>query len=122
DQASKPDPARDADTQKIGDYYAACMDQSAIDAQGLKPIQGELDRIAAITSKTQLPAEIAHLQVVGASPLFEFGSEQDFKNATEVIAGIDQGGLGLPDRSYYLKDDARSADLRTQYITHVQKM
>ncbi|HEY7790684.1 MAG TPA: M13 family metallopeptidase [Vicinamibacterales bacterium] len=122
DQAAKPDPNRDADSQKIGDYYAACMDQSAIDAAGVKPLQGELARIAAITSKAELPAEIAHLQVIGASPLFQFGSEQDFKDASEVIAGVDQGGLGLPDRSYYLKEDARSADLRTKYVAHLQKV
>jgi endothelin-converting enzyme/putative endopeptidase len=120
--AARPNPGRDADTQKIGDYYAACMDESAIDAAGLKPLRGELDRIAALHDKAALPEEIAHLQVIGASPLFAFGSEQDFKDATEMIAGLDQSGLGLPDRSYYLKDDERSATLRTEYVAHVKKM
>ncbi|MDE3154919.1 MAG: M13 family metallopeptidase [Acidobacteriota bacterium] len=120
--AEKPSASRDADTQKIGDYYAACMDAPAIDARGLKPLDGELARIAALTSKAGLPAEIARLHEIGAGPLFQFGSEQDFKNATEVIGGLDQGGLGLPDRSYYLKDDARSKDLRAKYVAHVQQM
>ena len=122
EQAARPAPGRDPDTQKIGDYYAACMDRTAIDARGIKPLQGELDRIAALKSKAALPAEVAHLQRIGATPLFSFGSEQDFEHATEVIGAVDQSGLGLPDRSYYLKADPRSVELRKEYVAHVQQM
>ena len=120
--AAKPDPGRDATTQKIGDYYAACMDEKAIDAKGLTPLKPELDRIQGLTQKSQLAAEIAHLHRMGISSLFEFSSGQDFKDSNSVIAQLDQGGLGLPDRDYYLKDDAKSKEIREKYLTHVQRM
>jgi putative endopeptidase len=122
EEASKPDPKRDVISQKIGDYYAACMDVRAIDAKGLTPIQPELDRIRDLNDKSQLAAEIAHLHRDGMSALFDFGSGQDFKNSSEVIAQADQGGLGLPDRDYYLKDDAQSQETRAKYLAHVQRM
>ena len=120
--AAKPDPKRDADTQRIGDYYAACMDVAAIDAKGLAPLQPELNRIRDLQDKGQLAAEVAHLHRTGMSALFEFGSGQDFKNSSEVIAQADQGGIGLPDRDYYLKDDQQSKDIRQKYLAHVQRM
>jgi endothelin-converting enzyme/putative endopeptidase len=120
--ASKPSSSRDATTQKIGDYYAACMDEKAIDARGLAPLQPELDRIRNLTDKAQLAGEIAHLQAIGVGALFEFGSGQDFKDSNAVIAQFDQGGLGLPDRDYYLKTDAKSVELRQKYAAHVQRM
>jgi endothelin-converting enzyme/putative endopeptidase len=122
EEAAKPDPGRDPDTRRIGDYYAACMDEKSIDAQGLKPLQPELDRIRNLKDKSQLAPEIAHLQRSGVSALFEFSSGQDFKNSSEVIAQADQGGLGLPDRDYYLKDDSKSVELRQKYVAHVQRM
>ncbi len=118
--AAKPDANRDATNQKIGDYYAACMDEKAIDAAGLKPIQPALDSIAALRSKSGL-ADIA-AQLVNTNILFGFSSDQDYKNSSEVIAETDQGGLGLPDRDYYLKDDAKSVELRKAYVEHVEKM
>ena len=120
--ASKPSSSRDATTQKIGDYYAACMDEKAIDARGLAPLQPELDRIRNLTDEAQLAGEIAHLQAIGVGALFEFGSGQDFKDSNAVIAQFDQGGLGLPDRDYYLKTDAKSVELRQKYAAHVQRM
>jgi putative endopeptidase len=120
--AAKPDPGRDAVTQKIGDYYAACMDEKTIDAKGLTPLKPELDRIKNIAQKSQIAAVIAHLHRVGIQPLFGFSSGQDFKDSNSVIAQLDQGGLGLPDRDYYLKDDAKSKGIREKYLTHVQRM
>jgi endothelin-converting enzyme/putative endopeptidase len=113
---------RDADTQKIGDYYAACMDEKALDAKGLAPLQPELDRINNLKDKAQLAEAIAHLHRVGIASLFEFGSGQDFKDSSLVVAQIDQGGLGLPDRDYYFKDDAKSVEIRQKYLVHVQRM
>ncbi|PWU08837.1 MAG: M13 family peptidase [Terriglobia bacterium] len=122
EDAAKTSARRDAVTQKIGDYYAACMDVPAIDRRGLSPIQGELDRIRDLKDKSQLAAEIAHLHRSGMPAVFEFGSGQDFKNSSEVIAQLDQGGLGLPDRDYYLKTDAKSVEIRDKYLAHVQRM
>ncbi len=122
DEAAKPSPNRDSISQKIGDYYAACMDERAIDARGLAPIQPDLDRIRGLKAKSGLAAEIAHLHRQGISGMFDFGSGQDFKNSDMVIAQADQGGLGLPDRDYYFKDDAKSDELRAKYVAHVARM
>ena len=116
------DPKRTPVEQKIGDYYASCLNVKAIDEKGLKPIQAELDRIAGLTDKSQLAAEIAHLHNIGVDVLFNFGSDPDFKNASKVIAATDQGGIGLPDRDYYFKDDPTSQKQREQYKQHVQNM
>ena len=107
DEAAKPDANRDAVTRQIGDYYAACMDEKGIDAKGLKPIQPELDRIAGLEgqSRSWRPKSPGCTASAPAS-LFDFSSGQDFKDSTKVIAQFDQGGLGLPERDYYLKDDA----------------
>ena len=122
EDAAKPAPGRDATAQKIGDYYAACMDVAAIDAKGLQPLEAELARIRGLKNKGELAAEIAHLHRSGVSALFEFGSGQDFKDSSQVIAQTDQGGLGLPDRDYYFKDDAKSVQLREKYAAHVERM
>lgn len=108
--------------QKVGDYYASCMDEATIEAEGLKPIQAELDLINKITDQKSLQAEIAHLHSFGYNALFGSGSNRDFKNSSETIIGIFQGGLGLPTRDYYLKDDARSKSIRDEYVKHVAKM
>ena len=122
EEAAKPNPDRDSVTRQIGDYYAACMDEKGIDARGLAPLKPELDRIRQLKDKSQLAAEIAHLHGIGVSSLFEFGSGQDFKDSTSVVAQLDQGGLGLPDRDYYLKTDPKSVELRQKYLAHVQRM
>jgi putative endopeptidase len=118
--ASVPDPNRNAATQKIGDYYASCVDEKAVNAKGAEPLKPDLDRIANLNSKAEI-ADVA-ASFVHNGVLFRFGSSQDLKDANQVIAEADQGGLGLPDRDYYTKEDAKSVDLRKSYVAHVQKM
>jgi endothelin-converting enzyme/putative endopeptidase len=118
--AAAPDPKRNAVDQKIGDYYASCTDEKAIDAKGAAPLAPSLERIAKISSKSEI-ADVA-AAMIDDNVLFDFGSIQDFRDANQVIANADQGGLGLPDRDYYTKDDAKSVELRKQYLAHVQKM
>lgn len=126
EEAAKTTAARDQATQKIGDYYASCMDEAAIEQLGAKPLLPELERIARLKSKQELADYAATEQfppsLYGGGTLLAFRSNQDFKDSTQVIAEADQGGLGLPDRDYYLKDDAKSAELRQTYIAHVAKM
>ena len=122
-EENAPDsPKRTPVEQKIGDYYAACMDVAAIDRKGTAPLQNELARISQLPDKQALAAEIANLHSVGANVLFSFGAGPDDKNSTENIAQADQGGLGLPDRDYYLKQDPKSVELRRKYVAHVEKM
>jgi putative endopeptidase len=118
--AAVPDPKRNAVDQKIGDYYATCTDEKAIDAKGADPLKPSLEQIAKISSKAELAGAAAAM--IDDNVLFRFESTQDPHAADQVIANADQGGLGLPDRDYYLKDDAKSVDLRKQYLAHVQKM
>jgi len=118
--ASAPDPKRNAVTQKIGDYYASCTYEAAIEAKGAEPLKPMLDRIARNTSKPEI-AGVASLMSTD-NVLFRFESIQDYRDANQVVANADQGGLGLPDRDYYTKDDAKSQDLRQGYVAHVQKM
>lgn len=108
--------------EKIGDYYAACMDEAAIERLGIAPLEPDLTRVATFTTSQGLPELLAALHNTGARAFFSFGSEPDFKNASTVIAGADQGGMGLPDRDYYFRDDARSVDIRRQYVEHVAKL
>ena len=131
--ASKNDPNRPAVQQKIGDYWAACMDESGIESAGLKPLQAELAHIAALKSKKDITLEIAHLQHVfpgawqpgdneSSSPMFGFTGQQDYDDASMVVAQIDQAGLSLPNRDYYLNTDDKSKEILTKYRTHLQKM
>jgi len=108
--------------QKIGDFYAACMNETAIDQAGVTPIQSELDRIHAITDRPSLLAEITRLHDMGYAPVFRVGGQNDFKNSKMIIASVGTGQLGLPDRDYYLRDDERFKNIRGQYIDHVTKM
>jgi putative endopeptidase len=108
--------------QKIGDFYASCMDETSVNAAGAKPLEAELARIEKLGDLNDLQPEIAHLQAIGVNALFEFGSTQDAKNSTQEIAGADQGGLGLPDRDYYTRSDAKSDEVRAKYEEHVGKM
>jgi len=118
--ASKADPGRNAATQKIGDYYASCTDEQAIEAKGAEPLRPMLDRISKLGSKQDL-ADVAS-SMPTTNVLFRVESIQDFRDASQVVANADQGGLGLPDRDYYTKEDAKSQELRKQYVEHVQKM
>jgi putative endopeptidase len=108
--------------RKIGDFYASCMDEKQINAAGAKPLDPEFGRIGALSSVTDLQAEVARLQRIGVGALFRFGSTQDMKNSSQVIGGADQGGLGLPDRDYYTKTDEKSKEIRGQYQEHIAKM
>src|SRR5271168_587885 len=120
--ATKSNAAPGSNEQKIGDFYASCMDTSAIEAAGLKPIAGELAAIDAISDRKSLDSAIAQLQREGASVLFRLSSGQDIKDSTRVIAIASQGGLGMPDRDYYFRDDDKSKQLRADYEQHVAKM
>lgn len=122
EKASSTKAASGTNEQKIGDYYASCMDETAINAKGIAPLKAELDKIAAIKSKAELPTFLATLHQRGARPFFSFGSEPDAKNAKMMIAATDQGGIGLPDRDYYFKEDAKSVETRDQYVKHVAHM
>jgi endothelin-converting enzyme/putative endopeptidase len=122
EKAEKPDPKRSALDQKIGDYYASCMDEAAVEAKGVSPLKPELARIDAIKSKKEIGPALARLQQGGLAAFFRFHPQPDFQNATVNLAALDQGGLALPDRDYYLSDEARFADVRKQYPGHVQRM
>jgi putative endopeptidase len=111
-----------ASEQKIGDYYASCMDENAVHAQGLKPLQPEFDRIAAITDKKQLTALLAHDQLISVNAFFNYGEQQDFTDATKQIAALDQGGLGLPERDYYFRTGDEAEKTRKEYVAHVANM
>lgn len=132
EKASNDDAHRNPIQQKIGDYYASCMNETEIDKKGADAIKPELDRIAALQNKNQLPAELAHLHQItyslttatdsgSTTALFGFSSGQDLDDASKIVAIADQGGLGLPDRDYYLKTDQKSDDLRQQYVEHLKK-
>jgi putative endopeptidase len=131
--ASKDDPKRTQVQQKIGDYWAACMDESGIEAAGLKPAQPVLDRIAGLKSKSDITLEIArlHHEFPGAwessdnqanAPFFGFSGGQDYDDASKVVAQIDQGGLSLPNRDYYINTDDKSVETLKKFRAHVQKM
>jgi putative endopeptidase len=122
EEAAKPDAGRDPVTQKIGDYFAACLDEKAIDAKGLAPLEPVLARIRGLEGKAGLPALVVSLHRQGMSALFDFSSGQDFKDSSRVIAQVDQGGLGLPDRDYYLETDPKSTEIRQKYLLHVERM
>lgn len=122
EKAAAASPSRSAVEQKIGDFYASCMDEAAIEAKGVEPLSAELARIGAISSKADLVREIARLHRQGVRVLFNFGVAPDLKNSNEQILNVDQGGLGLPDRDYYLKDDPRSVELRKQYEQNIGDM
>jgi predicted metalloendopeptidase len=111
---------RGAVDQKIGDLYGSCMDEKAVNEKGAAPLKPELDRVAAVKDKAALMDEIAHIHLTGSSPLFNFYSSPDLHNANQVIAYIDQGGLSLPDRDYYLKDDnPKMKEMRQHLVEYV---
>jgi putative endopeptidase len=108
--------------QKIGDFYASCMDEKRIEAQGLKPLQPEFQNIAKVATVPQLESEVAHLQTIGVGSMFFFTSGQDDKDSSQVIGQAGQGGLALPDRDYYTKQDDKSKQIRDEYVQHIAKM
>ncbi|MCS0616092.1 M13 family metallopeptidase [Massilia kyonggiensis] len=120
DLAQRQD-GRNANQQKIGDYFGACMDEKAIEARGAAPLTPYFDEIAKIQSNRDLPRVLARLQLALADPglFFGFSSSQDFADSSRVIAFAVAGGLGLPDRDSYLKTDAKSQEIRTKYVAHI---
>ncbi|HTL99414.1 MAG TPA: M13 family metallopeptidase [Holophagaceae bacterium] len=119
DTSAKKDWKRGSIEQKVGDYYAAAMDEAAIEKLGAKPVQGDLALAASLKSGEDLPAVLAKLHDRGFGGGFRFGVGQDDKDSTKYISGFNQAGLGMPDRDYYLKDDERSKKVRVAYEEHV---
>ncbi len=119
---TKADPKTAPEQQKVGDYYGSGMDEKTIEAMRTKPLEDELKRIDALKERGDVLKEIAHLHTVGVNAFFGFGSGQDDKDSTREIAQALQGGLGMPDRDYYTKDDDASKKLRDAYVAHVTKM
>jgi endothelin-converting enzyme/putative endopeptidase len=115
---------RTVSQQKIGDAFAACTNESLTQSLGARPMKPALDLIDGMKSKRDLPSVLAALQLNSGDDglFFNFGSSQDYANSTRVIAFASQGGLGMPDRDYYLKTDARSKELRDKYVAHVARM
>jgi putative endopeptidase len=134
EEAAQPSANRTPVQQKVGDYFASCMDEDAINKAGLKPLQPELDRIAGIKKKSQLPEVIAsiHLMIRPANlnfidaayqgVLFGVYSAPGFDDARVTLASLDQSGMALPGREFYLKDDAKSKEIRDKYVQHVARM
>jgi putative endopeptidase len=123
EQAAANSGQRDAVSQKIGDFYAACIDESAIETRGIDAIKPQLEAVARLKSVHDMASVVAQLQLnFSSSVLFGGGSDQDPDNSEQIIASLDQGGLGLPDRDYYTKDDAKSSETRDRYVQHVQKV
>jgi putative endopeptidase len=122
EKAAAANPGRDAIDQKIGDYYGSCIDESAADARGVEPLTPELNRIANAKDKAALIEAVARVQLLGPNPLFSFYSSSDLHNANNVIAYIDQGGLSLPDRDYYLKDDPKMVAARQSLVEYANQL
>src|SRR6266436_1522420 len=114
--------SNEADAKKVGDYYASGMDEKTIEAMRTKPLQDELAKIDRMKDRQDVLKEIGHLHLIGVNAFFNFASGQDDKDSTREIAQAAQGGLGMPDRDYYTKDDDASKKLRDQYVAHVTKM
>ncbi len=123
ESTAKPAPGRTPNQQKIGDYFAACMDEAAVEKAGAGPLAGQLEEIARLQRISDLPPVLARLHLGSqlSNPLFGFGSSQDYGDSTRVIAFATAGGLGLPDRDYYVKTDAKSQETRTKYIEHLAR-
>ncbi len=106
----------------VGDYYASCMDESEIEKKGIAPLMLELKRINGVKTNTDLIRQIAYMHGHGTPALFSFYAGADLHDSAETIAFLDQGGITLPDRDYYIKDDPKSVETRQKYVEHVQKM
>ncbi|HLJ85950.1 MAG TPA: M13 family metallopeptidase [Candidatus Angelobacter sp.] len=120
DTASNP--SRSPIEQKIGDFYHSCMDESTVNAKGFSPLKPDLDRIAAISTKDQFIDAVAYFSARGGGILFGFNSGPDLHNASIEVANVAQGGLGLPDRDYYLGQDGKAKETRQKYQEHLAKM
>jgi putative endopeptidase len=119
--AAKGHAATGSAAQKVGDFYASGMDEKLIDQVGMGSLSPELDGISGIRNLKDLEREVAHLQMIGVDAMFGVGDMQDFKDSNKVICVAGQGGIGLPDRDYYLKQDPRSKQIRALYVAHVAR-
>ncbi len=121
EDAAKPG-KHTANERKVGTFYAACMDEKTVDAKGIQPIEPWLEKVQAVTTKQQVLDLVAEMQAQGLRPIFGFGAGPDLHNSTMNIAHVDQGGLTLADRDYYLKQDAKMLEVRGKYVEHIQKL
>lgn len=119
EKASVNDPKRSPVTQKIGDFYASCMDEQALNRRGAQAVAGELKRIAAVKNKQEMMEVAAHEGLIGPDTIFNFSSSPDLHNADMTDATIDQSGLTLPDRDYYLKDDEPTVAIRKAFVEYM---
>jgi putative endopeptidase len=124
DDLAKKTSGRNATQQKIGDYFSACMNEPEVEKLGATPLKPALAEIAAIKTRKDLATVLGHehLATMTSGLLFNFGSDQDFSDSSQVIAFATAGGLGLPDRDYYTKTDPKSEEIRKKYVAHVQAM
>ncbi|MET0759051.1 MAG: M13 family metallopeptidase [Flavobacterium sp.] len=120
--AADADAPKGSNKQKIGDFYASGMDSLAIEKAGLTPLKAEMKTIESIKDVPSLLSTIAHLHTIGASPAFSFYLSQDDKISTKYALFFGQGGLGLGDRDYYFNTDARTVNIRKEYVNHLQSM
>lgn len=121
-KAADPAGKRGKVTRQIGDLYASCMDEKSIEAKGAEPLKAELAAIAAMSKPADVMAEIVRLHKMGVTVLFHFSSTPDYENAKMSIGEFDQGGLGLPEKDYYLKQDPKSVEQRAKYLGHIARM
>ena len=122
EEAAKSNAPAGSEEQKVGAFYASCMNEKAVERAGITPLSSDFAQIAALRSVSNLPATLAHFHGYRIPAVFEFGSTQDFKQTEQTVASISQAGLGLPDRDYYTKDDAKSKEIRVRYLQHITRM
>jgi putative endopeptidase len=122
EESAKSNAPAGSDEQKVGAYYASCMNEKAIERAGITPLTPDFSQIAALRSVSNLPNTLAHLHSYRIAAVFAFSSTQDYKQTEQTVASISQAGLGLPDRDYYTKDDAKSKEIRIRYVQHVARM
>ncbi len=120
--SAKPSATRSPVEAQVGDLYASCMDTATIDAAALQPIARDLEAIAGAPSKEELLRVLARLRRDGLSTFFNFGVGADFKDSTQTLMNVDQGGISLPERDYYLKDDPKNVETREKYVAHMTRM
>jgi predicted metalloendopeptidase len=123
DAAKNAGKGANPDSQKVGDMYASFMDEKKLEALGLSPLKAEIARIAKLKSRDEIPALIAHLTQIGVNTPYGWFVRQDNKDSTKYVVNIQQAGLGMPERDYYLKtDDKVLAETRAKYQQHIEKI
>lgn len=121
DELSKQQLVNGSSEQKVATLYANFMDEKRIETLGIQPIQAEIENVDALKSKKDIAQLAAHFSRIGVTSPFDVGVDQDMKNSTQMIAMMGQSGLGLPDRDYYLKNDAKFKKVRSQYLSYIEK-